>query len=211
MNKTLVTLPNSDLTTQYLACWASEVICEFEPSIYLLDGERSDRTTVESFLKKRNIDFVWFNGHGSNSVICGYDNMKLIEENVNDKLLSGKICYSLSCNSAKSLGVSAVNKKCKAFIGYKAPFVFLTDKNKECTPEKDEIGSIFMTPSNIIPRSILKGKTVKQAYDKSQRVYRSLINKYSASDAIPEAPYIREALFWNMFSQKLIGNIKAKI
>lgn len=212
--KILVTCPDYDLVTRYISTWADEVI-RFAPKysikIIPIIFKKVKREIIEQYLKKHKFSFVWFNGHGSKNSIFGHKNEILIQQNENEELLVNKIIYSLSCESGLELGKSCVDKGAKAFIGYRLPFGFLTDKNSECSPEDDNIASIFKEPSNIIPLTLIKGKSVKTAFKRSQEKFKDLIHKYSASENMPEAPTIRLWLFWNMSSQIALGDLSAKI
>ena len=151
MNKCLITRPNHDKVTSYLFNWSKEIIEQnFGVQFLNLEGENANKNKVESYLKKQNPKLVLFNGHGNDNVICGFKDEIIIQLNENDNLLKGKIIYSLSCSSAKSLGKNAVKKGAHAFIGYKEPFVIYTDSERETTPLKDNIASSFLNPSNLV-------------------------------------------------------------
>ena len=100
-----------------------------------LEGKNANKQNVESYLKKQNPRLLLFHGHGDNKTIFGFKDEVLIEMNNNDFLLKDKIVYSLTCDSAKELGVNAVKNGIEAFIGYKAPFVIFnryTKRSKSC-------------------------------------------------------------------------------
>jgi len=167
----LITRPNHDLITTYLYYWSQPIIEEAinkNVQIFDLTGKKANRNLLISYIKKHNPIFIHFNGHGSNSLIAGYDNEILIEVNKNDKLLAQKIIYALSCDSAKILGHSCVKNGALAFIGYKRKYVLAYDVKSHTRPLKDKLARLFLEPSNLVTISILKSNTVGNAYQKSQ-------------------------------------------
>lgn len=185
MNKCLITRPNHDKVTDYLFCWTKEIIKQNTLiQIFNLEGKEANKEKVESYLKKQNPRLVLFNGHGNNDTICGFKDEILIESNKNDGLLKGKIVYSLSCSSAKSLGIISVRKGTEAFIGYKKSFVMYTDSEREATPLKDNLASSFLKPSNVLSLSLLEGKSARESSNKSKQEYKKEIKKYFTSSSI---------------------------
>lgn len=213
MTKCLITRPNHDKVTSYLFHWSNEIIdSDYPEQVYFLDlkGKEANRNKVESYLKKQNPRVVLFNGHGSDSIICGFKDEILIDKK-NEELLKGKIVYSLSCSSANGLGVSATKKGADAFIGYKNSFMIYTDAEREATPLKDSIAAAFLNPSNRVSISLLKGNTAKEASDKSKEESKKEIKKFFVSNAFEGSERIAVALLWNMNNQVVLGNEEAKI
>lgn len=210
MSKCLITRPNHDKVTDYLFCWTKEIVKQNTAiQIFNLEGKEANKEKVESYLKKQNPRLVLFNGHGNNDTICGFKDEILIESNMNDDLLKGKIVYSLSCSSAKNLGKISVSKGTEAFIGYKESFVMYTDSEREATPLKDNLASSFLKPSNVLSSSLLKGKSAKESSDKSKQEYKKEIKKYFTSSAIEGSERIAVALLWDMNNQVVLGNEEA--
>ena len=88
---------------------------------------------------------------------------------------------------------------------------FLIDKNKACTPEKDEIAKPFMDYSNQFSISLLKGKTTGEAYEDTKRKYNGWICYFAAKEYLPEASSIISCLIWNRDSFILHGNKEKRI
>lgn len=214
MNKCLITRPNHDKVTSYLFNWSKEIInFQYPNEIQFLDLKESsaNRQNVESYLEKQNPRLVLFNGHGSDTSIFGYKDEVLIEMDKNEELLKDKIVYSLSCSSAKELGVSAVKKGTESFIGYKDSFVMYTDSEREATPLKDNIASSFIKPSIRLSISLSKGNSAQEASDKSKEEFKKEIRKFFSSSSIDGAERIAIALLWDMNNQVVLGNKDAKI
>jgi hypothetical protein len=211
--KIFITRRNYDTTTAYISKWSEEII-EFARkkghSVIDFRNEKVCKEGVEKLLKTQEIDFVVFNGHGNDTSILGDKNQPIIIAKENDYLLRDKIVYSRTCSSANVLGRKAVENGCKAFIGYRMPFIFVVNSFKECTPEKDELAAPFKETSNIIPISILKGNRVFEAVEKSRNKTKELIAKYSVAEAEPYSKLIVFCLQFNLLSLDVIGNVEAR-
>ncbi len=213
-NKSIViTRPNHENTVAYLHSWASGIIelarnKDFD--IVDLEGEKANRKSFDSVIKNKNCQIVLFNGHGSPDTIFGQNNEIIVQTDVNDGLLKGRIVYSLSCDSAAVLGHSSVDKGSKAFIGYNKPFCFIKDKNSSTIPLHDKFAKPFMESSNKISADLIRGKTAMEAFDKSQAEFERWIEYYLTSTE-PGAPDILRWLIWDKLAQELIGDREAQI
>ncbi len=214
MVKCLITRPNHDKVTCYLFAWSKNILIEEYPqNIQFLKVEEKDvtKTNVESYLKKQNPRVVLFNGHGNDSLICGFKDQPIIESGKNEELLKDKIVYSLSCSSAKKLGVDAVDKGAETFVGYEQDFVMFTDSDRETTPLRDTVAESFMQPSNHLSISLLKGKTAGEAANRSKEYFQKEIRKYLTGESIEGSEQIVRGLLWDMTNQVVLGNLDAKI
>ena len=210
----VITRPEHDDVTKYLYEWNKEIISAANRKgieIKDLSGQNANRAEFEKFVKKQNPKLVLLNGHGDSDTIKGHKDEPLIQCNDNEEVLKDKIVYALSCESAANLGVSAVRKGTKAYIGYTEPFSFLTNKNKGCRPKDDELANVFKEASNQISLSLINNKTAEEAYNNSQAKFKALMRRFSSSDALPEAKDIRFWLFWDMVSQRVLGDEKARL
>ena len=207
MISAIITRPEHDKITKYLSEWNEEIIAEAKKRGILikdLAAKKANRAAFESFVIKQNPELVFLNGHGDSETVKGHKNEPLVKCNDNEKVLNDKTVYALACDSASKLGISAINKGTKAYIGYTDPFSFLTNKNKECRPKDDELANVFKEASNQVSLALLRGKTPKEAYDLSQSKFRELMQRFSASDAAPEAREVRFWLFWDMQAQAVL-------
>lgn len=208
----LITRPNHDLITSYLFCWSKLVIEKAKrKGIKVLDlrGNKATDKIFSSYLKKREATFIFFNGHGNETTITGHDNKSLVEIGKNEKILAKKIIYARSCNAANKLGLACVKHHALAFIGYKRKFAVGYNPSKITNPLKDEIAKLFIEPSNLIPISLLKGNTVKKAYEKSQnamwRNFMFMLSTKASPNQKDAAPY----LWINKKYQVALGNQEA--
>ena len=149
---------------------------------------------------------LFFNGHGEADSIFGHKGDILIKAGENDSLLKSAITYSLVCDSAAVLGPKAVENGANAFVGYASKFGFVYDDSREAAPAKDKFAQPFAEASNEFVLQMLRGNNVGVSYERSQRKFDELIQKYSASDAMPEYAHIRFWLFWDKTFQKVHGD-----
>lgn len=215
MNRVLlITRPNHDIATSYLFYWSNFVIQEANNRhIKALDlkGEKANKSTFNSYIKKHEPKLVFFNGHGSEETIMGHHNEVLVKANKNEKILSGKIVYARSCNAANYLGRQCIKKKTIAFIGYKKKYVLAYSQSKISRPLEDEIARLFLEPSNLVPISLLKGNTVKSSHRKSQKAlwrnFHYMLSSKALQSQRDAAPY----LWINRKYQTILGNGSARL
>lgn len=210
----LITRPNHDLITTYLYYWSQLIIKEAKNKniqIFDLAGKKANNNLLTSYIKKHNPNLIHFNGHGDSSLITGYDNGILIEANKNDKLLSQKIIYALSCDSAKILGYSSVKNGALVFIGYKRKYILAYDVKSYTRPLKDKLARLFLEASNLITISILKGNTAGNSYQKSQDSMRRNFLYMISTKATALERDAASFLWTNKKSQTLIGDENSRL
>ena len=209
----LVTRPNHDNTVTYLHNWSKEILSFADKKNIKysdFEGKKANKADVTRFLLKQDPRLVLLNGHGTSTTICGHKDEDLITIK-NNELLKDKIVYALACDSASTLGINAVkDKECKAFIGYEEAFGFVKDASKDCIPSRDKFAEPFKNFSNEISLELLRGKSVGEAMEKSQKMASNLLKFYSASDALPEYKDIRFWLFWDKYFQRALGDQSAR-
>lgn len=202
-NKILITLPNYEMVVEYLVSWNKELITLAESKSFdvkVLEGDKVTKKTFEGVIKSLKPDLVLLNGHGSEEIVAGHKNEPILIYNENDEIVKDSIVHALSCDSATTLGESVVEKGAKAYLGYASPFIFLTDKNSHCRPGEDRLANYFREPAIEAPKRLIKGDSVKEAFDKAKNKYQIALEKVSISSAPLEAEQIRFALFSNWFS-----------
>jgi len=210
----LITRPHHDLITTYLYYWGQLIIEEAKNKniqIFDLSGKKANRNLLTSYIKKHNPILIHFNGHGGSSLITGYDNEILIEVNKNDKLLTQKIIYALSCDSAKILGYSCVKNGALAFVGYKKKYILAYDIKSYTRPLKDKLAGLFLKPSNLITISVLKGNTVGNSFRKSQDSMRRNFLYMISTKATALEQDAASFLWTNKKSQALIGDENSRL
>lgn len=216
MNKAiLITRPDHDLITTYLFQWSEYVInLANTKHIKVLDlsGGRANEKTFKSYIVKNDPILVFFNGHGNRDIIAGYDDRPLVAVNRNVELLGKKIVYSRSCDSAGNLGRLCVeNNNTLVFIGYKKKYTICYSHASVNHPLRDKIAKLFIIPSNLVPISLLKGNTAKDAYRKSQesmaRNFSFMLSTNATQAQKDSAPY----LWINKKYQVLLGDPNASM
>ncbi len=208
----IVSLPNSDLVTQYISYYSSFVEKEAEKKnipIKKLVSEDANMNEFNKVVSKLSYPFVFLNGHGSAEEILGQKE-SLLKVGVNHLLMKDKVVYARSCNSALILGKECVKNSNGCFIGYNLPFQFYNDENWSGNPEKDPLAGLFIEPSNLIPISLIKGNSAEFADKNSKQMMLKRINKTLNEDS--EGSFQISLALWNNYlGQVVLGNKKAKI
>lgn len=147
----------------------------------------------------------------SQNKITGYDNEPLVSINEGKELLKRKIVYARSCDAANNLGELCIKNGTIAFVGYRKKYSIAYTHSGSNHPLNDEIAKLFIEPSNLIPISLLKGNSVKDAYRKSQeamsRNFSFMLSTKATQVQRDAAPY----LWINKKYQVTLGDSDAKI
>ncbi len=210
----IITLPRHDDVTEYLSVFSKEILEIAESNNILcrkLFDKEANKENFERVINKTNHKLIVFNGHGTENSICGYADEPIVKEKANEQILSDKITYARTCDSASSLGhASMQNNKGGCFIGYSLPFQFYCDETWKGNPAKDPVAPLFLEPSNLIPISIIKGRTTSEAHFSSKKAILKNMKK-ALRRADSDSLAIAEALWNNYYGQTLIGNKKAEL
>jgi hypothetical protein len=205
MNQVLsLTRPNHDEGTTYLFHWSKPVIklaLKKKNKIVDIAGKKANKANFIGRLTKIKPDFVFFNGHGSQTAILGQNNEPLLS--TRDKLeLSNKlIIYSRSCNCASRLGPHCLRRGAKAFIGYTQPFIFFYNPDLTTHPLTDKGAELFLEPSNRVITTLLKGHSPEEADKRAKQAFQKNIQKLSTSETPQEYSLVIRFLFWDMKHQ----------
>jgi len=215
MNKSLlVTRPNHDITVNYLFFWCNPILDLAKMknfAIHDLSAKKAEIKEFESHMRARKPALLFLNGHGTESSITGQDNKPIIGMNVDEDVIKDSIIYARSCRAAKQLGPLLIRKKAKAFMGYKRDFVFMYQSDHVTKPLQDKIARLFLNPSNLGVRVIIKGHPVKEAFYRSQRLLHKNLMRSLSSAASKEENDAAPSLLWNLNSKVLIGDKNASI
>lgn len=209
----LVTRPNHDITTTYFCVWAEKVLKLAAKKHKVLDlySKRANLKTFESYTKKHKPDFFFFNGHGSDEIVAGYDDEHLLISGKNDGLCPESIVYIRSCSAAKTLGVSLIEQSAKSCIGYSTKFGFMRLIEKERDPLSDTLAKLYLEPSNVVVTTLLKGHTASEAHNRGLREMRKNLRKMLSSEN-PLTDSTGIVLLWsNIRGQVLLGDPNATI
>ena len=211
----LITLPDHDTPTRYISAWVQKIVIPVAERNnivpHILKGKAVTKSKITEILTNETIQFASFNGHGDDKTITGYDYEPLITFGENHDLIKGKIVHAFACNSGKVLG-----KKCKskAFIGYDNSFMLVSDYMSETRPLKDKFATPIINCALEVPLQLVKKKTAKEAYEKSQETYQKMIDEYTISSSkytTEELYAILPVLLWNKKCQVRHGELSAKI
>ena len=201
-----------DTPTEYLFVWTRSIISEAEQkgfNVYKIEGSKVNFKNFEKRIKKIKPSFVFFNGHGTKSSL--WDNNK--EEFINlesSHLLKETVTYARACNSLVELGAKAVKKGCEAFVGYKKKFWIPRWHKTTCRPLKDLAAKPVLECSNLVASQLLKGKTVKEAIEKShEQTDKEIVDLIYSQE--PFASPALAALIHNNSALDFKGNSSARI
>jgi len=167
---------------------------------------------VERYIKNKDPKFLFLNGHGNESEIYGHkDEVILSLQNVN--LLKNRITYARACFSARVLGPNAVKDNSGCFIGYLYPFSFWMSRERSATPLKDKSASLFLTPSNELVISLLKGYSTQRANELSKEMMVANMKKLLVMEQKnePGATGMLQILWDNYEGQVVLGNEDASV
>lgn len=213
----LITLPDHDNATNCLSQWNKQKLI---PAIkrrnieyHLVEGQGVTYFHVSRMISKHNPRFLVFNGHGSinGDNICGHNNEPIISLGDNEDILNARIVHSFTCCSAKKLGKG---NNANAFIGYDDVFIFWMHRTTTARPLEDKLAAPHMESALTAPYEIIKGKTVEEAYNASQKKYEEWIKEYLWNKdkyTTEELQRVLPFLIWNKGHQVLIGDNKAKL
>lgn len=197
--RVLLTNPEVDALTTYLAAWTKYTLknCKQNTNKYFqLKRENVTRKKFESFITKRSIDLVLLNGHGEADKV--YGNNDIILDINNSKLLKGKVVHALSCESAKVLGMDAMQNGAKAYVGYKEDFIAFLDNTKRISkPLEDKTASLFLKPAFTAPSALLKGYSAEEAVKMAKKSYNKSINEAINSDIQSDNDQFVVWLLWD--------------
>ncbi|MEK7540812.1 MAG: hypothetical protein AAB529_01035 [Patescibacteria group bacterium] len=202
----LITRPKHDITTRYLFYWSHELIDlakEKGFSVLDLDDKRANAKEFNSMVRKHEPSFVFINGHGDENVVCGQDNEILVEADKNEEIFSSKIIYALSCKSAKILGRKSIEKGALVYIGYEDDFIFFRDNERISRPLEDKTAALFLEPSNQLVRSMLKGHSAEDSFNRSKNKFYENIKSLLSSESSDN--FLVPWLLWDLKNQVCLG------
>lgn len=213
MTEILVTRPEHDDTTYYLSNWIKDSIDMAESKnikVFDLQKERANLKEVEGIIKKQNVSFLIFNGHGNENAVMGNQNKNLIDLN-NVTLLKNKIVYAISCSSAKLLGKKSIEIGAISYMGYDDDFIFFYNPNMITHPLRDKTAELFLNPPVELVNSLIKYNSIEESLKRSKNMFRDNIRKLLTSETSEENSTMIRYLWWDMKHQVALGNQSATI
>jgi len=211
----VITRPMHDMVTSYLYDFSKQIVETVKSAkdihVTRLDGHSATRANFEKVLTKENPRLAFLNGHGDRKNVAGHDDEIILDEQ-NIGLTKDKIVYALSCDSLEELGQLAIRKGAKAYVGYKARFMFIRDPTRENTPSKDNNALPFKRACSALINSLVFGRTVIESIDEAKKEYLHSIRSYGTEkdDPYGDAPLIRFALAWDLEFLDMYGDPHAK-
>ena len=161
-------------------------------NVFDLQDENVTEENIKKMIEKFDPYIIFLNGHGTDYSFKGKDGeTDVITRCKNDHLFKDRVVYALSCFTANILGKSSRNKGCECYIGYTKKFIFLHQEMDD--PLKDYVSEPFMTVSNEIIMTLIKGGSPEQAIQNFNKLSDGLIDYWKKQNN-PVAPFIQRYL-----------------
>jgi hypothetical protein len=209
----LITLPESDDVTTYLSAFSKEIIYaakENQIEIKTLEKEEATKENFTKIINKLDYKMVIFNGHGSPDKICGHKNKEIISLGVNEQLIRNRITYARSCWALSELGSRCTTGSKGCFIGYKIPFMFMSNINWTTNPIKDNTAKVFFDTTNLVPIGLIKGHNAEEVDQNSKKSMLKSINK-ALIEGSKDSQAIAQVLWNNYVGQGIAGNEQERL
>ncbi len=207
----IITCPDYDDVTKVFFEYSKEVKqLTHQKGIALkeLNIQDANQDNFKKVLEKLDYSFVFLNGHGNGCVVAGNKGEIILSDKINFLEFGKRICYCRSCGSAKKLGVDIV-KDGGVFIGYNKPFKFYISEKNINNPLGDEVTKLFLNPSNIVSKTIIKGQSAYEADDRGKKAILKNINRVLKDNVF--SLQIAVDLWNNYNSQVVHGDSELKI
>ena len=162
-----------------------------------------------SRLKNGPCALVVFNGHGESGAVFGHQDQILLDEN-NAGALEGKIAYIRSCAALERLGHRSVEKGARAIIGYSGEFIFPTQHEHQSTPLGDPLAGPVLRTSNLIPKKLVEGASVKDAVHACRQTARKQVEALLRHPKDPYNEPVIRSLILNDLSLGIEGSPEAQ-
>ena len=212
MTKLLFVRPAHDDVTAYLYYYSKELLNEAERRGFIsINKEKKEAVPgiIHQVIEKIRLSFIMFNGHGSPAMICGHNDEIIIQLGKNHHVLKNRITYSLTCSSAAGVGQEVADSD-TTFIGYRDDFALGMDVHSQAAVHRDQRARLFLEPSNLLVKSLLKGNTAQEAVEKSRELIKRNISLLR-TDPFPDAKDYIPYLFNNYLILEVLGNNQARL
>jgi len=150
-----------------------------------LDKELARRTPFETAITNQNPSFFHGFGHGNEDLFTGQLKEILLERNVNDSLMAGRITYLMSCLTGVRLGPSIIQKGGRAYAGYSDLFAWgeiLAPYGYEFDISCGRYHWSWMDFTNVLANAVLAGKPLTEACAIAVERANAWIDFWSLSD-----------------------------
>lgn len=207
----VATNPAHDRATEYLSSWFEKIV-EFalkqkHTLIRELKGIDVNRKNLTDIVSREKPKLIIFNGHGDENSIFGFEENIIVQHQENESITNGAIVHCMACESGKVLGGACIASGAVSFIGYKEKVHLFYLKNSLSGEEKsDPIAAFFLEPAYEPIISLIKGETTREAYDKSQKMYKENLLALVTSKNEDYNTVVASHLFKNFQNQVCLGN-----
>ena len=198
----LITRPYYEKATHYIFHWSEPLLVEAERrhvEIIDLQKEKARKETFRSYIRKKNPDLVFLNGHGNSVAIAGQDGEIILAIGDDLSVLRGKVIFARACSAGANLGGIIIQCGARGFIGYAQPFMFPWDRDSVGKPLEDELARPCLECSNYAPTLLLRGESAEAAHEESLKKQREKIQSLLSSRT-PNT-FVLWFMNWNMISQ----------
>lgn len=206
----LLARSDHDGGNHYLFAYCEEVIGEAVRLGWRVEKAENENAARKNFISRlaNRPDFVFINGHGSESEVFGHEDAILLS--VRDAgLLSGAVSFIRSCAALKILGKNAAEKGAKAVIGYDSEFWIPRINEYASRPLLDPSAKPVLEASNAVPLHLLRGSTATEAVEASHRMAYSAMRGMLTRNEPYDSPAMM-ALISNDLALGLAGDGNAK-
>lgn len=196
----LVTSPDYDVMTRYLAAWAQKLTDDLQRrghQVYTLKEKSVTKIKFHKMLKKVNPEVVFINGHGDANRIAGHDD-EIILDISEVTMLDGYKVYALSCKTAQGLGPAARAAGSTDYVGYAEDFMIAYQESKTMHPTEDTVAELFFEPSNKIVSELLKGNSGEIAAEKGRQAFANSIQRALNSNIQSDDDKFVSYLLWDL-------------
>jgi hypothetical protein len=161
MTKILLVAPNFDPATEISYRWSRKVKDKLEKENWDYIELAKDDATPENFIEAmKDVDMLIHYDHGNYKALGGQNRAILVDTDSIDRI-AGKSVYAMACQSAKQLGVKAVENESPFYIGWKEIFIFATEP----------FDRLFESPANEGIIQLLSGKDTVTSNKKQKRKF----------------------------------------
>lgn len=188
-DKYLLTLtPEDDKAVKWGSWWLHEYIYQYAKNSDVkaldLNNESDTKENIIDYFTRYKIALLEGLGHGNTHLFSGYGKKIIFTKGSNEdaELLKGTVGSFLSCSFGDSMNWWLKNGM-KAFYGYNRTFYIpiATFPNSRST--------YVFHPHCTFSRSLIEGKTVKEAYDATIQEWKNSVEKAPRS--------IQRTVIWN--------------
>lgn len=193
VSRLFITRLQHDIGNRYLHAYSAEIITAAEDRGWQVEGIENENVTrkqVHSRLGRGSPTVAVFNGHGSDSELCGHNNEVILDTGC-VHLLKDTVVFARACNCANVLGAEAVRDGCNSFIGYSKTFIIPRVNEYNATPLRDPAANPILRTSNAVPIQLLKGDAPCDAVNASHAQATKLFARLLVSNEPYDAAALR--------------------